>query len=421
MSSSLYLLKTKRFAPLFSVQFLGAFNDNIFKNTLAIIVTFQAASWTNLSLEILAPLVGAIFILPFFIFSGLAGALADKYDKAMLTRFVKLMELGLMVVATIGFMFHWLWLLFVVVFGLGLHSTLFGPIKYSIIPQHMQENELVVANALVEAGTFGAILLGTICGGLIASSVYGGVIAGIVGIAIALIGYVLSRYIPQAPSLNPQVTISYNIFLQNYQTLKLAYANKIVFLCIIALSLFWLYGSLLLSQFPAFVKIVLSGDESSVTILLSVFTIGIGIGSFLCEKLSHHTIRPSLILIGALGMALFGVDFALASAGFEPSGNLYQMISFWHILLDLALIALFGGLFSVPLYALIQSKSDAQFRSRMIAANNISNALFMVIGAVVTMFLLDNGWSIPYIFLLAALGIGIVASQIAYILMKRLR
>lgn len=421
MSSPLYLLKTKRFAPLFSVQFLGAFNDNIFKNTLAIIVTFQAASWTSLSLEILAPLVGAIFILPFFIFSGLAGALADKYDKATLTRFVKLMELGLMVVATIGFGFHLLWLLFVVVFGMGLHSTLFGPIKYSIIPQHMQENELVVANALVEAGTFGAILLGTIGGGLIAASSYGGIIAGIMGVVIAFIGYLLSRHIPQAPSLNPQMKMSYNIILQTYQTLKLAYANKIVFLSIIALSMFWLYGALLLSQFPAFVKIVLCGDEKSVTVLLSVFTIGIGVGSFLCEKLSHHAIRPSLILVGALGMALFGADFAWTSAGFEASENLYHMISFWHIIIDLALIALFGGLFSVPLYALIQSKSDAQFCSRIIAANNILNALFMVLGAVATVLLLKNDWSIPDIFLLAALSIGIVASLIAYTLMKRLR
>jgi len=420
MSSSIYLLKTKRFAPLFVVQFLGAFNDNIFKNTLAILVTFHAASWTSLPLGILAPLIGAIFILPFFIFSGLAGALADKYDKASLARLVKLLEFGLMSIATLGFYMHWFSLLLVVVFGMGLHSTLFGPIKYAIIPQHMGENELVMANALVESGTFGAILLGTLGGGLIAASAYGGIIAGVMGMAIALIGYVCSRYIPTAPSLNTQMSLSYNIFAQTAQTLKLAYANKTVFLSIIAISWFWLYGALLLTQFPAFVKVVLEGDETTVTLLLSLFTIGIGVGSFLCEKLSHHTIRPSLIILGALGMGFFGIDFALTSSSFVPVEALFSSSTFWHILIDLTLIALFGGLFSVPLYAIMQRQSDPEFRSRIIAANNILNALFMVLGAVLTMVLLDASWRIPEVFLAAAIGTGIIATWIAWVLYKRI-
>lgn len=417
--SAFYLLKTKRFAPLFSVQFLGAFNDNILKNTLAILVTFHASAWTSLPLGILAPLIGAIFILPFFIFSGLAGALADKYDKATLTRLVKLLELGLMSIATLGFYMHWFSLLLVVVFGMGLHSTLFGPIKYAIIPQHMGENELVMANALVESGTFGAILLGTLGGGLIATSASGGIIAGVMGMAIALIGYVCSRYIPTAPSLNAQMSLSYNIFSQTAQTLKLAYANKTVFLSIIAISWFWLYGALLLSQFPAFVKIVLEGDETTVTLLLSLFTVGIGVGSFLCEKLSHHAIRPSLIIMGALGMAFFGMDFALTSSSFVPVEVLFSSTTFWHILIDLTLIALFGGLFSVPLYAIMQSQSDPAFRSRIIAANNILNALFMVLGAVLTMVLLDASWRIPEVFLSAAIGTGIIATWIAWMLYKQ--
>lgn len=418
--SAFYLLKTKRFAPLFTVQFLGAFNDNILKNTLAILVTFHASAWTSLPLGILAPLIGAIFILPFFIFSGLAGALADKYDKATLTRLVKLLELGLMCIATLGFYMHGFSLLLIVVFGMGLHSTLFGPIKYAIIPQHMGENELVMANALVESGTFGAILLGTLGGGLIATSASGGIIAGVMGMAIALIGYVCSRYIPSAPSVNAQMSLSYNIFSQTAQTLKLAYANKTVFLAIIAISWFWLYGALLLSQFPAFVKIVLEGDETTVTLLLSLFTIGIGVGSFLCEKLSHHTIRPSLIILGALGMTFFGIDFALTSSSFVPVEVLFSSTTFWHILIDLTLIALFGGLFSVPLYAIMQSQSDPAFRSRIIAANNILNALFMVLGAVLTMVLLDASWQIPEVFLSAAIGTGIIATWIACVLHKRL-
>ncbi len=418
--SAFYLLKTKRFAPLFTVQFLGAFNDNILKNTLAILVTFHASVWTSLPLGILAPLIGAIFILPFFIFSGLAGALADKYDKASLTRLVKLLEFGLMSIATLGFYMHWFSLLLVVVFGMGLHSTLFGPIKYAIIPQHMGENELVMANALVESGTFGAILLGTLGGGLIATSASGGIIAGVMGMAIALIGYVCSRYIPTAPSLNAQMNLSYNIFSQTAQTLKLAYANKTVFLAIIAISWFWLYGALLLSQFPAFVKIVLEGDETTVTLLLSLFTVGIGVGSFLCEKLSHHTIRPSLIILGALGMTFFGIDFALTSSSFVPVEVLFSSSTFWHILIDLTLIALFGGLFSVPLYAIMQSQSDPAFRSRIIAANNILNALFMVLGAVLTMVLLDASWQIPEVFLSAAIGTGLIATWIAWVLYKQL-
>jgi hypothetical protein len=216
------------------------------------------------------------------------------------------------------------------------------------------------------------------------------------------------------------MSLSYNIFAQTAQTLKLAYANKTVFLSIIAISWFWLYGALLLSQFPAFVKIVLVGDETTVTLLLSLFTIGIGVGSFLCEKLSHHTIRPSLIILGALGMAFFGIDFALTSSSFVPVETLFSSSTFWHILIDLTLIALFGGLFSVPLYAIMQSQSDPAFRSRIIAANNILNALFMVLGAVLTMVLLDASWRIPEVFLSAAIGTGLVATWIAWVIYKRI-
>ena len=419
--SSLELLKTKRFAPLFAVQFLGAFNDNIFKNTFTILVTFHAAAWTTLPLDILAPLIGAIFILPFFIFSGLAGALADKYDKARLARYVKLLELILMIVATIGFSLHSFYLLLVVVFGMGLHSTLFGPIKYAILPQHMKEEELVGANALVESGTFVAILLGTLGGGLLASFSYGGIMAGIGGIIIALIGYLCSRFIPKAPSLDPQMAISYNLFSQMFYTLKLAYRNQIVFLSIIAISIFWFYGALLLAQLPAFVKVVLKGDETIVTLLLSVFTIGIGVGSFLCEKLSHHQIRPVLIMIGAIGMSVFGIIFAKSAADFLPSQTLLANLAFWYILADLLFIALFAGLFSVPLYTIMQSYANVEFRSRIIAANNILNALFMVLSAIMTMILLDRHISMSTIFFIAALIVGVIGGGISLVITKRIK
>lgn len=413
MSSPLYLLKTHRFAPLFGTQFLGAFNDNLFKNTLAVLLTFQAAEWTSISSAFLAPLIGAVFILPFFIFSGLAGELADKYDKARLARIVKVWEMFLMVIATVGFATHSFITLMIVVFGMGMHSTLFGPIKYSIIPQHMGENELVSANALVESGTFAAILLGTLLGGVLSGIENGGVIAGSAAIVVAVIGYIFSRYIPTAPSLSPQMPFSFNLFAQTLNTVRLAYQNRIVFLAILAISWFWLYGALLLSQFPLFVKTVLMGDETTVTILLSLFTVGIGVGSILCERLSHHSIRPSLVIVGAIGMGLSGIDFALTAQYFTAVGEIYANPQFFHILFDLTLVGVFGGLYSVPLYALMQGRSDAQSRSRIIAANNVLNALFMVVGAAVTMLLFESGWGMPDIFLLIAISTLLVAGIIS--------
>lgn len=416
MSSPIYLLKTRRFAPLFGTQFLGAFNDNLFKNTLAVLLTFQAAEWTSISSALLAPLIGAVFILPFFLFSGLAGELADKFDKARLARIVKVWEIFLMVTATAGFATHSFITLMIVVFGMGMHSTLFGPIKYSIIPQHMGENELVSANALVESGTFAAILLGTLIGGALSGIENGGVLAGIASIAVAITGYGFSRYIPSAPSLSPEMVFSINIFSQTLNTLRLAYRNRIVFLAILAISWFWLYGALLLSQFPSFVKTILMGDETTVTILLSIFTVGIGTGSILCERLSHHSIRPSLVVVGAIGMGLSGIDFALTAQHFTASGDIYANPQFFHILFDLTLIGIFGGLYSVPLYALMQGRSEEHSRSRIIAANNILNALFMVAGAVMTMLLLGDGWSIPDIFLLITVATLLVAGIITRII-----
>ena len=403
MSNPFILLKTSRFAPLFVVQFLAAFNDNLLKNTLAIILTFKAAEWTSISASLLAPLVGAVFIAPFFFFSGLAGVLADKYDKATLTRYIKIFEILLMLVATIGFISHSFTLLLGVIFGMGLHSTLFGPIKYAILPQHLHDEELINGNALIESATFASILLGTIIGGVLSGYEKGGEIASIAGMLIASIGYIVSRQIPSAPSLQSELVLSYNFVAQTFQSIVLAKRNQIVFFSILAISWFWLYGALLLSQFPALVKTILMGSEATVTLILSLFTVGIAVGSVLCEQLSHHKVRPSLIMIGAVGMSLFGVDFAFSVQGFHEVGILNFNPLFWRILLDLVLIGVFGGLYSVPLYTLMQNQSDAQNRSRIIAANNILNALFMVVGAVGIMLLLSHGWSISNIFLGVAL------------------
>ncbi|MBV5322129.1 MAG: hypothetical protein JZU62_10590, partial [Sulfuricurvum sp.] len=333
--------------------------------------------------------------------------------KARLARIVKVWEIFLMVIATVGFATHSFITLMIVVFGMGMHSTLFGPIKYSIIPQHMGENELVSANALIESGTFAAILLGTLIGGVLSGIPNGGVIAGVASIAVAIIGYGFSRYIPSAPSLSPKMPFSLNLFAQTLNSIRLAYQNRMVFLSILAISWFWLYGALLLSQFPSFVQSVLMGDETTVTILLSLFTLGIGVGSILCERLSHHSLRVSLVVIGAVGMGLSGIDFAITAQHFKAMSDIYSNPQFFHILVDLTFVGVFGGLYSVPLYAIMQGRSEAHSRSRIIAANNILNALFMVSGAVVTMLLLGDGWSIPDIFLLIAVATLLVAGIIA--------
>lgn len=415
MSSPLYLLKTHRFAPLFGTQFLGAFNDNLFKNTLAVILTFNAAMWTTLSCALIAPIIGAVFILPFFLLSGLSGEIADRVDKARLARIVKVWEILMMIIAVGGFALHSFGILLAVVFGMGMHSTLFGPIKYSIIPQHMHTNELIGANALIESGTFGAILLGTIVGGILAGVDNGGIIAASAGIIIALIGYLFSRSIPSAPPPMRDEPFQLGFWKHTSEAIRLAYRDRLIFLAILAISWFWLYGALLLSQFPSLIKDLFKGGEESVTLILALFTLGIGVGSALCERLSHHHVRVSLVVMGAVGMALAGVDFAFGIGTFEPSGELGNNLHFWRVLTDITLLGIFGGLYSVPLYALIQERSLPEARSRIIAANNILNALFMVLGAVATMAVLSMGYTIAWLFGGVALGTVLVGIIIYYV------
>jgi MFS family permease len=411
------LLKSKQFGPLFGTQFLGAFNDNIFKTTLAIVMTFNAAKWTSIPAEFLAPIIGAFFIIPFFLFSGFAGELADNNDKAALSRSVKIWEIILMVISTIGFYYHSITTLLFVVFGLGLHSTLFGPIKYSIIPQHVKEEDLVSANALIESGTFAAILIGTIAGGVVSGFNYGGICVGLIGIVISVIGYLFSRHIPAAPPVIKD-KFHWNIFKQTVNALKLSFDNKIVFLAIIAISSFWLYGSMIISQFPSFVTTVLLGSENTVTIMLGVFTVGVGIGSMLCGKLSDHYIKPFLIIIGAIGITIFGIDFAITGKSFISIGALLENLYFWHLLIDLALIGIASGIFSVPLYSIIQSESDEEYRSRIIAGNNIINAFFMVMMAVITMILFKKGYSITDVFLFGSVITSILVLIVSFEILK---
>jgi 1-acyl-sn-glycerol-3-phosphate acyltransferase len=407
MSTQSGLLKARRFAPLFVTQFLGALNDNVLKNAMVVLLTFQAASWTTLKPELLANLAAGVFILPFFLFSATAGQLADKYDKSRLAQMVKLLEIAIVLVCGAGFWLHSLAVLFLGLFLLGLHSTLFGPVKYAILPQHLKPEELVGGNALIEAGTFVAILVGTLLGGLLAGAGDGTTWITAVGLAIAVGGYLASRAIPVAVPPAPTLAISANPLTETWRNIHFARENQTVFLSIMGISWFWLFGALLLAQFPAYTKNVLGGSETAVTLLLATFTFGIGAGSMACEKLSAKRVELGLVPLGSIGMTVFALDLAFASPATPAAGlgalALLQLGSTWRVLADLALLGIFGGFFIVPLYALVQQRSNPEHGARIIAANNIMNALFMVVGALAAAGLLAAGLSIPMLFAVAAI------------------
>ena len=403
------LLSTRRFGPLFLTQFLGAFNDNLYKNALVVLVTFQSAQWTSMRPEILANLAAGLFILPFFFFSATAGQLADKYDKAMLARFTKLLEVGVMLVAIAGFLLHSLTLLLAALFLLGLQSTLFGPVKYAILPQHLDERELVGGNAQVEAGTFVAILIGTLSGGLLAGAGVDAVWIAMAGLGVAVAGYIASRGIPDAPPPAPGLTVNPNPLTETWRNIGFARENRTVFLSILGISWFWLYGALFLAQIPAYGKYVLGGGEAAVTLLLATFTVGIGTGSLLCERLSARHVEIGLVPLGSIGLTLFGLDLAYASTllpavnGELALGALLGRPGVWRVMADLLLLGIFGGFFIVPLYALVQLRSTPDKRARIIAANNIINAFFMVVGALAAAAMFAEGLSIPMLFAVAAI------------------
>ncbi len=416
--SQFALLGTRRFLPFFVTQFLGAFNDNLFKNALIVLITFQTARWSTLNAAILVNLAAGIFVLPFFLFSATSGQLADKYERSRIARLVKILEMVIMGVAAAGFALESLAVLFFALFLLGLHSSLFGPVKFSILPQHLREDELVGGNALVGAGTFVAILLGTLAGGLLAAADNGAhwVVAG--GFAVAFCGYLASRHIPAAPGPMPELRVSPNPITETWRNIGFARENRTVFLAILGISWFWLYGAMFLTQVPVYAKSVLGGSESAVTLLLATFTVGIGLGSLLCERLSGHHVEIGLVPLGSIGLTVFGLDLAFASPSVLPAGAPLPIAALlvapgtWHVLLDLMLLGTFGGLFIVPLYALMQLRSAPEHRARIVASNNILNALFMVVGALGAAALLGAGLSIPMLFGVAAICNALVAIYI---------
>ena len=407
--SQFQLLRQRRFAPFFWTQFLGAGNDNIFKFAFTVLATYQAASWGGLDAKIAGPVIGGLFILPFMLFSATAGQLADKYDKAQLARLVKNLEIVFMLVIAAGFALRMASLLFLGVFLMGCHSTLFGPVKFAYLPQHLQESELTGGNGLVEMGTFVAILLGTMLGGaLIAIPEVGPTYVAASSLLIAVIGRIAAGMWPASPAPDPDLKINWNPFTETWHNLKIAARDRTVFHSLIGNSWLWFFGSIFLTSFTGFAKEVLGGNEQVVTLLLALFSIGIGLGCVLCEKMSGHKVEIGLVPFGSIGMTVFAVDLFFASKGMAPNAveglvPFLQIGANWRVMADLFLLAMFAGFYSVPLYALMQARAEKAYRARIIAANNILNAVFMVVASIMAAGLLKAGLSLPQLFLVVGI------------------
>ncbi len=410
MNNPFTLLCQQRFGPFFWTQGLGAFNDNVFKTALITQVAFNTASLTTLDGATLATLLPGVFILPFFLFSASAGQLADKYEKSQIIRLVKLLEICIMLFASIGFLSRSLLMLSLALFLMGVHSTLFGPVKYSYLPQHLRPNELTAGNGLVEMGSFVAILLGQVLGAWLGSLEQHALFTSLSVLLIAVSGYHLSRAIPLSPAPVPDIKINWNPVTETIKNVRTFWAQQTLWVGIVAISWFWFFGATLLAQFPNLAKHVLQGSECDFISLLSIFSVGVGVGSMWCEKLSKGQQELGLVMLGALGMSVFTWDFAYVTSDIQqqllanPALTLHALggFEYWHMLLDVALLGICGGLYIVPLYVLLQSRAEAGYQSRVIAANNIMNALFMVLSAGFSVWLFGMGVSIPQLFMITA-------------------
>ncbi|HBC18754.1 MAG TPA: MFS transporter [Alcanivorax sp.] len=410
------LLASRRFGPFFFTQFLGAFNDNVFRQALILLIASGAV--TAVSVNTLNNVALALFILPFFLFSALAGQVADKYDKASLVRKIKFVEVCIMSAAAVGFFFDAVYFLLGVLFCMGLQSTFFGPIKYSIIPQQLDDKELVSGNALVEMGTFLAILLGSISGVLLKMDGVGDGVVAITVVALALLGYLAARGIPSAPAADDGLKINWNLWKETWHIVGYAREVKSVWMCVLGISWFWFLGAAYTTQLKVYVDDYLLGTDGLYAVLLGTFSIGIGLGSFLCEKLSGKRVELGLVPMGSIGLSVFGVDLFFSYAGLQGNGQVdiagfLQQAGGYRVLMDLLGIGVFGGFYIVPLFAFIQHRSNPKHLSRIIAANNILNALLMVGSAVAGIVLVGVlELTVPQFFLALALANVLVASYI---------
>ncbi|WP_204247790.1 acyl-[ACP]--phospholipid O-acyltransferase [Kiloniella litopenaei] len=402
----LHLLQSKRFLPLFLTQALGALNDNVFKNALVALIVFKMVHLSPDDAKAMVTQAAGIFILPFFLFSAIAGQIADKFEKSRLIRLTKYLEIIIMGLASYGFLTNAPTYLMVVLFLMGTQSAFFGPLKYSILPDHMRDEELIGANGLVEAGTFLSILIGTIIGGIVILTEDGLTTVSLLIIALSLIGLATSYFIPRAEASEPSLKINPNFLAETYNLVKHSAGNRPVFLSILGISWFWLFGATFLALFAPFAKDIIGGNERVNVLFLTMFSVGIALGSLICNKLLKGEITARYVPFGALGLSLFSFDLYLASNTITPASSsliglteYFQRPELIRVLIDLLLISISGGLYIVPLYAILQHESSDSHRARNVASNNILNSLFMVVSAIGAMGLFKLGFTIPEVFL----------------------
>lgn len=392
------LLATRRFLPMFCTQFLGALNDNVFKQALLLVITYGWISQQSGSISTLNNLAALLFILPYFIFSATAGQIADKYERSQLVRYLKLLEIAVMLLATVGFLIGNLWLLMFALFLMGTQSTFFGPIKYAILPEILKPNELMSGNALFQSGTSIAILVGMILGGAVISLSAGNLLwISLTVLMIAVVGYLASRFILKQPIAAPQLQVDWNFFRTSIQTLKYAKNLPLIFLILLGNSWYWFYGATYLTQIPQLTQQNLHASENVVSLLLTFFSVGIGVGSLLCRKIGGTEVNIKMVPIGAVGLTVCAFYLAAALAFVPPqSGELLGLTevfqqgwSYYHVMLAVTLLGISGGFYIVPLYAMMQAYSPRSHRARVVATNNILNAIFMVSSAIFSIIILS--------------------------------
>ncbi|ULJ59898.1 MFS transporter [Wielerella bovis] len=411
MSTDFAFAKTRRFAPLFTTQFLGAFNDNLFKNSLFVLISFYGLGQNAiLPAEQLLNLGSLLFVLPYFLFSALSGQFASRFDKARLAQVSKILEVAIMTLAGYGFYTASAPLLMLCLFMMGVQSTLFGPVKYSILPEYLHEKELLSGNGLIESGTFLAILFGQMLGTAVAGA-GAGVLTALI-LLVAITGFSGSLFMPPAPSKTPDAPIDWHIIRNTKQLLQTTQRQPELFTAIIGISWFWFVGAVYTTQLPTFVKIHLHGNPNVFNLMLGLFSIGIAVGSILCAKISHGSLKLRLVTAGAIGLAIFGCLLVWLSRGttFANNGELQGIVSFlshgaaYPIILTMLGIGFCGGFFSVPLYTWLQTASSDEFRAHAVAANNIVNAVFMVSAAIISAILLAVFGSILVLYGTVAVG-----------------
>ena len=398
MKNNEHLLSTRRFLPMFITQFFGALNDNVYKQALLLVITYGWINQQATDVSTLNNLAALLFILPYFIFSATAGQIADKFERSQLIRGIKVLEIVIMLIGSAGFLLGNLWLLLLALFMMGTHSTFFGPIKYAILPEILKPNELMSGNALFQSGTSIAILIGMILGGAVISVSQGNLIwISLTVVIIAVLGYLSSRFILKQQVSSPDLKIDWNFFRTSFQTLKYAKSLPLIFMILLGNSWYWFYGATYLTQIPQLTQQNLHASENVVSLLLTFFSVGIGVGSLLCRRIGGSEVNIKMVPVGAIGLTLFAFYLALSLAYVpERTGamlNVNDMFNhgmvYYHVMLAVTLLGISGGFYIVPLYAMMQAYSPRSHRARVVAANNILNAVFMVSSAIFSIIILS--------------------------------